>query len=188
MRIRDHLVPLVCAGAALGFVTLASCSNTETPRAAPGATAPTAGALVTTPTTTTPPATTPGSAGAVSLAVAQTGLGTVVVGRAGRTLYLFDKDSAKPPKSTCVGACATAWPPLTGDPTAVSAPGIDASLIGGVARADGSTQLTLNGWPLYYFAGDARAGDTNGEGVQNVWHAVAPNGTPAAGGGGYGGY
>jgi predicted lipoprotein with Yx(FWY)xxD motif len=117
--------------------------------------------------------------------VLQTRLGPVVVGPGGRTLYLFDKDSNSPPKSNCAGGCASAWPPLIVNPAAAPARGVDRSLLGTVTRADGTKQLTLKGWPLYFFAGDKKPRDLTGEGVDGVWHAIAPNGKAAAGG--YGG-
>jgi predicted lipoprotein with Yx(FWY)xxD motif len=43
-------------------------------------------------------------------------------------------------------------------------------------RADGSTQLQIAGHPLYRFAGDTKAGDTNGQGILNLWHAAGPDG------------
>lgn len=120
----------------------------------------------------------PDSAGGVELATAQVPLGTVVTS-GGDTLYRFDKDTPKPPKSTCAGACAQTWPPLlsTGGTPKVS--GVDPTLVGTVARDDGSQQVTLNGWPLYTFAKD-EPGQTKGEGVGGTWHAIAPNGKPAA--------
>jgi hypothetical protein len=62
--------------------------------------------------------------------------------------------------------------------------GIDGSLVGSLTRGDGRSQLTLNGRALYYYAGDRKAGDLNGEGIGEVWHAIAPDGGPAADGSG----
>jgi predicted lipoprotein with Yx(FWY)xxD motif len=45
---------------------------------------------------------------------------------------------------------------------------------GTTARTDGATQVTYNGAPLYYFAGDGKAGDTNGQGLNGVWFVAAP--------------
>ncbi|OSC55458.1 hypothetical protein B5181_36010, partial [Streptomyces sp. 4F] len=42
-------------------------------------------------------------------------IGELVTDGAGRTLYRFDEDTAKPPKTTCEGDCATAWPPVPAD-------------------------------------------------------------------------
>ncbi|MGK5631032.1 SCO0930 family lipoprotein [Streptomyces sp. URMC 123] len=123
-------------------------------------------------------------AGALKVADNQK-LGRVLTDSAGFTLYRFDKDTAKPPKTTCDGDCAKAWPPVpAADATATA--GIDAALLGEVARPDGSKQLTVGGWPIYRYAKDTKAGDTNGQGVGGTWFASAPDGkkaAPAAGGG-----
>ncbi|MFG3146100.1 SCO0930 family lipoprotein [Streptomyces sp. NPDC048243] len=107
-----------------------------------------------------------------------TKLGKVLTDGAGMTLYRFDKDTAEPPKSSCDGACATAWPPVPAD-GAEAAAGVDKSLLGEVTRADGTKQLTVAGWPMYRFAKDTKAGDTNGQGVGGTWYVSAPNGKKA---------
>ncbi|MFG2297888.1 SCO0930 family lipoprotein [Streptomyces sp. NPDC048603] len=114
-------------------------------------------------------------------------IGALLTDSAGFTLYRFDPDTAKPPKATCEGDCAKAWPPVpAGDVKA--AQGQDPSLIGEVVRGDGSKQLTVGGWPAYRFAKDAAPGDTKGQGVGGTWFALAADGKKAskapAGGGG----
>ena len=101
------------------------------------------------------------------------------------TLYRFDEDTPKPAKSNCNDACATKWPPVPAD-DALAGAGIDSSKLGKVKRDDGTEQLTLEGWPVYRYAGDTKAGDTKGQGVGGTWNALAPDGKPAgkkAGGG-----
>lgn len=93
----------------------------------------------------------------------------------GRTLYTFAPDNGG--ASTCYDDCATNWPPLLADSDVTAGDGLDASLFGTVARDDGGEQVTVGGWPLYFFAGDAAAGDVNGQGVGDVWYAVGPDGT-----------
>ncbi|MFB6617781.1 SCO0930 family lipoprotein [Streptomyces sp. NPDC056367] len=106
-------------------------------------------------------------------------LGPVLTDGAGLTLYRFDKDTAKPPKSNCDGDCAKAWPVVAaGDVTAAA--GMDPALLGEVVRSDGTKQLTVAGWPAYRFAKDAKAGDVNGQGVGGVWFAFGPDGKKAA--------
>lgn len=123
-----------------------------------------------------------GSAGSapVGLATAVTPLGTVVTSD-GFTLYRFDQDTAKPPTSTCKGRCASTWPPvLSADGTPPRITGVDESLVGTVKRADGTTQVTLKGWPLYRYSGDKAAMETAGEGVGGSWHAIGVNGKPVS--------
>ncbi|MEW2417358.1 SCO0930 family lipoprotein [Streptomyces sp. NPDC046866] len=121
-----------------------------------------------------------GAKPAGQLAVAQNEqVGQVLTDSAGFTLYRFDKDTAKPPKSNCDGDCAKAWPVVAaGDATAAT--GMDASLLGEVVRTDGSKQLTVAGWPVYRYAKDTKAGDVNGQGVGGTWFAFAPDGKKAA--------
>ena len=121
-------------------------------------------------------ATTSAAAGA-KVAVARTGLGSVLVDGRGRTLYLFKKDTRS--KSACAGQCAAYWPPLvtSGKPLAVT--GAKASLLGTIRRADGRLQVTYNHHPLYTFFEDHKKGQTNGEGLDDFgaeWYAVSPAG------------
>lgn len=109
-----------------------------------------------------------------TVAVEDSDLGQIVVDADGKTLYVFLVDEGS--DSTCYDDCEAAWPPLTveGDPAAGE--GIDRSLLGTTERDDGSTQVTLDGHPLYYFASDETADDTNGQGVGDVWYVVSPEG------------
>jgi predicted lipoprotein with Yx(FWY)xxD motif len=109
------------------------------------------------------------------LALAKTGLGSVLVGPNGMTLYMFLPDTAT--TSACTGSCAGAWPPLTGDLPTVGA-GLDASKFGSITRADGTKQVTFNGHPVYYYGGDKAAGDTNGQGIGTKWYVLGADGNP----------
>lgn len=114
---------------------------------------------------------------AMSQAAIQTAdspLGTILVDSEGMTLYMFDNDSDG--ESVCYDDCAANWPPLEGPVEAGD--GVDASLLGTTERTDGTMQVTYAGMPLYYFAADQAAGDTNGQGVGDVWWVVQPDGTP----------
>jgi predicted lipoprotein with Yx(FWY)xxD motif len=104
-------------------------------------------------------------------------LGTFLVDGHGRTLYLFQKD--KTARSGCSGACATDWPPLLTSGKATGSGSARKALLGTSKRSDGTTQVTYKGHPLYTYAGDAKAGDTNGQGVSVYgarWYAVTPSG------------
>ena len=93
------------------------------------------------------------------------------VNAAGFTVYVFDADLASPGHSTCNGACAQNWPPVA--PPASMLP----SQWSTITRADGSAQLAHAGRPLYLFAFDAHAGDTNGDGLNafgGIWHIARP--------------
>ena len=122
------------------------------------------------------------SSGALTVKTASSSLGTILVDQDGKTLYLFEADHG--PTSTCSGGCAAAWPPATttGSPTAGC--GATASKLGMTKRSDGSEQVTYNGHPLYWYAGDTKAGDTNGQGLDQFgaeWYAVSPAGAAVKG-------
>ena len=117
------------------------------------------------------------AAGAAQLGTQETSLGTIVAGPDGRSVYLFEKDEGT--KSACYDACATQWPPVLteGAPTAGS--GVKADLLGTAERTDGTTGVTYNGHPLYYFAGDKKPGDVNGQGLRGFgapWYVLSPDG------------
>ncbi|MCH0564536.1 MULTISPECIES: SCO0930 family lipoprotein [unclassified Streptomyces] len=105
-------------------------------------------------------------------------LGKVLTDSAGMTLYRFDADTAEPPKSTCDGDCAKAWPPVPAD-DATAGDGVDKKLLGEITRSDGTKQLTVGGWPAYRYAKDTAAGDVRGQGVGDKWYALAPDGKKA---------
>jgi predicted lipoprotein with Yx(FWY)xxD motif len=122
------------------------------------------------------------SASAATVVVDTTDLGKVLADSKDRTLYLFMKDSGT--TSECNDACATAWPPLTVSGTPTAASGAEASLVGMTTRADGTTQVTYNGHPVYRFSGDQSAGQTAGQGLTafgGSWYAVSPTGEQVTG-------
>ncbi|GEP25699.1 hypothetical protein E3O11_13500 [Cryobacterium levicorallinum] len=115
-----------------------------------------------------------------TLATADSDLGTIVVDSAGMTLYVFDKDVADSGESTCEGDCLVKWPPVVAESDTPTVDGVTGT-VGVITRTDGTKQVTLNGLPLYYWAGDAAAGDTTGQAVGDVWWVVAPSGDKIAG-------
>jgi predicted lipoprotein with Yx(FWY)xxD motif len=105
-------------------------------------------------------------------------LGTILVGSTGRTLYLFEAD--KDSRSTCYGSCATVWPPLTTKGTPRAGSGIKPSLLGTTKRTDGTTEVTYNGHPLYYYVADSSPGQTTGQGRNQfgaLWFVLSPLGS-----------
>ena len=109
-----------------------------------------------------------------TVAVEDSDLGQIVVDAEGNTLYVFLADTGS--DSTCYDDCEDSWPPVTVDGDPVAGEGIDASVLGTTEREDGTTQVTIDGHPLYLFAGDETADDTNGQGVGDVWYVVSPEG------------
>ena len=144
-------LPAVAAAAAV----LAACSSSATSSASgSGGTS-----------TSSPVATTAGS----SLKTATIGGATVLTNAQGFTLYSFAPDT--PTKSNCNGTCAQNWPPVKGPATASGVTGT----FGTINRADGSTQATFDGHPLYTFAGDTAPGQNKGNGLNaagGLWHEI----------------
>ncbi len=99
-------------------------------------------------------------------------LGNILVDSKGMTLYYWKNDQMN--VSTCSGKCLTNWPPLLASGTVTPGTGLNASDFGTTQTTDGHTMVTYKGAPLYYFIGDKAAGDTNGQGIGNVWYVVAP--------------
>jgi predicted lipoprotein with Yx(FWY)xxD motif len=117
------------------------------------------------------------SASGTTVGVKRSGLGTVLVDTKGRTLYLFEAD--KTTKSTCYGACAGIWPPLAAAGAPKAGRHVVASELGTTRRTDGTSEVTYHGHPLYYYAGDARPGDTKGQALNQFgadWYVLAPSG------------
>jgi predicted lipoprotein with Yx(FWY)xxD motif len=115
--------------------------------------------------------------GVATVAAASTSLGTILVDGSGRTLYLFEKDQGT--TSSCYGACAGGWPPDTTNGAPRAGAGVSASLLGTTTRTDGKTKVTYHGHPLYYFAGDRKPGDSNGEGLKAFgaeWYVLSAAG------------
>jgi predicted lipoprotein with Yx(FWY)xxD motif len=121
------------------------------------------------------PAATPKAAAGLTVKVSTTKLGPILTDSSGRTLYLFEKD--KGAMSACSGACASIWPPVSA--MGVAGHGLSAAKLGSIKRPDGTTEATYAGHPLYTYAGDAKPGDTRGQGLDQFgaeWYVLAPSG------------
>ena len=106
-----------------------------------------------------------------ALKVERTSAGQVLAGSKGLTLYYYTADKPGSGKSACIGGCATAWPPLTAPvkaPMGAKMPGP----IGMITRAGGARQVTINGYPIYYYAEDMAPGQANGNGANGTWHVI----------------
>jgi predicted lipoprotein with Yx(FWY)xxD motif len=182
MMIRSKRLPLYVAGGA-GLSALAAVFGLTVSHSGSGA-----GAL-----SASPPST------VVQTRV--TGLGQILVDAQGRTLYSFAKDTG--PTSTCEGSCASAWPPVPVSDVPHADGGAAAASVGVITGSGKNLQLSYAGHPLYYFVGDDKAGQTNGQAVSQFgakWYVLnsagtavlhAPSdpgnaGNSGSGGGGYG--
>jgi predicted lipoprotein with Yx(FWY)xxD motif len=71
----------------------------------------------------------------------------------------------------CTGSCASAWPPLVAPvraPAGVRLPGP----LGVITRPGGVRQVTINGYPVYRYAGDKVPGQAAGNGIEGAWHVI----------------
>jgi predicted lipoprotein with Yx(FWY)xxD motif len=112
------------------------------------------------------------AARATVVATRHTPLGTILVDGQGRTVYLFEKD--KGASSSCTGACASVWPPLS-SAKGIAGQGLSAAKLGSIKRSDGKTEATYGGHPLYTYAGDTKPGETRGQGLDQFgaeWYVL----------------
>ena len=167
-RQRTYMLKAV-AGSALAVLAVTGCASSSKPAASSAATGGTA-------------------SGAAVVASADGSMGAFLTDGAGRTLYLWLGDPSS--TSKCTGQCATYWPPLLTSGTPTASGMADSKLLATSKRADGTTQVTYAGHPVYYFSGDKTAGATNGQG-QNafgyLWWVVSPAGAGITSGGSSGG-
>ncbi|GAA4271585.1 hypothetical protein U6A24_13445 [Aquimarina gracilis] len=99
--------------------------------------------------------------------------GSILTDKDGMSLYFFSRDSKG--ESACNSdQCVSSWPIFYTSDVTLDA-GLNASDFGEITRTDGTKQTTYKGWPLYYFAGDNAAGDTNGDKVGNNWYIAKPD-------------
>lgn len=120
----------------------------------------------------------PDEEAAATIEVTSSSLGDILADPEGNTLYMFVPDQEANGEPTCYDDCADAWPALEATGDLVAGEGLDQSLLASAERTDGTTQVTYNDLPLYYFSGDEAAGDTNGQGLMDVWYVVSPEGEP----------
>jgi predicted lipoprotein with Yx(FWY)xxD motif len=177
MKLRSILaapIAVVAAGVLLtacgqsgvaGSAQISAAAAAETVSAAPVATTPTAAAAVAKDASAEP----------VAQVAEVEPFGSILVGEGGRTLYAFTDDVNG--ESTCFDACAAAWPAAVVTDGFTPPEGVDPALVSTVDRPEGSEQLKVGKWPLYYYAGDGAQGETNGQGVGGVWYVVKADGT-----------
>jgi predicted lipoprotein with Yx(FWY)xxD motif len=154
---------LIVPGLAAAAVMLAACGNGNS-NSDPGSSAPPAANQANT------------TAATVTIKTMHTSKGTVLTNAAGMTLYWFAKDTAT--QSNCSGSCATYWPPVIGKPVAAAGASLPMGF-GTIKRANGQTQATYDGHPLYTYAGDTAPGQVTGNGLNAsgaLWWAVTPSG------------
>jgi predicted lipoprotein with Yx(FWY)xxD motif len=157
-------VRLAVVGLGLAGLALAACGSTSSTTSSTSSTAKSSNASTI-------------STGATVATSSSSGYGTILTSKAGQTYYVFTGDTKG--KSNCTGACAKAWPPVTGSPTVSG--GASSKLVGSITRSNGQKQVTYNGHPLYTFASDGGPHQVNGEGINafgGYWYVISPAGKP----------
>jgi predicted lipoprotein with Yx(FWY)xxD motif len=112
----------------------------------------------------------------IRIKTADSQFGEVLFDGDDRAIYYFDKETSA--TSECYGACAAAWPPVLSEGKPQPGGPVKASLLGTTKRDDGSTQVTYDGRPLYYYVDDPQ-GEVLCHNVTEfggLWLAVQPNG------------
>jgi predicted lipoprotein with Yx(FWY)xxD motif len=124
-----------------------------------------------------------GTGAATVITTEHTPLGTILAaGPKHLTVYLFAADTGS--TSTCSGACAQVWPPVTTTGAPKAAGEAVAADLGTTTRSEGAKQVTYKGHPLYWYVSDSKAGETTGQGVQSfgaAWWALSPSGSKITG-------
>jgi predicted lipoprotein with Yx(FWY)xxD motif len=160
------------AAALIGVVALAACGSSGGSKGA-GDEADTS--------TTRPAATSSTSAPGAkdTLQLADTSLGKVIAGADGKVLYLYQPDGTAE-VSTVAPGVLVAWPPVVVKTAPTVGAGLDQSKVSAGTQPNGMKWVRYNGHLLYGFTGDAAPGDTNGNGIAGVWHAVTAAGDAVA--------
>ncbi|MCJ7445775.1 MAG: hypothetical protein MUO26_14860 [Methanotrichaceae archaeon] len=93
------------------------------------------------------------------------------------TLYYFENDAPGTNSSNCNGTCAINWPPFYVENLIVN-PQLDIEDFSVFTRADGQKQIAYKNYPLYFYIGDKKAYETNGQGVNKAWFVINPKDFP----------
>ena len=165
-------VPATARPTAILILTLilAACSETPAASSAEETVAPTPSPEA---SETAAPSESAEASGEAAVITADSDLGAILTDAAGMTIYFFANDTEG--TSNCEDDCLANWPAVEAEDNPTAGDGVTAEL-GTIERSDGTRQLTVNGFPAYYFAADAAAGDVNGQGVGGVWWVFGADG------------
>ncbi len=165
--------------ATLALIGVAGCGGDDEDEGSEGASSATTTAAATTPsgaeTDTDAAAGGPGA----QIKVSDSEFGKMLFDSKDQAIYLFDKETSDKPD--CYGACAEAWPPVLTQGQPQAAAGADAAKLGTTKRRDGTTQVTYNDHPLYFYAheGPGEVLCHNVEEFGGLWLVVQPSGDAA---------
>ncbi len=154
--------PLALGAAAAVAALLAGCGSSSSSSSSSTA-ASTPASTASTQSTAASTSTTAATGSGVAVASKHAKLGTILAaGPKKLTVYMFEAD--KGTTSSCSGACAKVWPPVTTSGAPTAAAGAVSADLGTAKRSDGTEQVTYKGHPLYFYDDDKDAGDAYGQG------------------------
>jgi predicted lipoprotein with Yx(FWY)xxD motif len=164
--------PVLASLAAIAVLAIAGCGGDDDDSDTEAADVATETEAATTEAAPTKPAAGTGT----TIKVADSEFGKVLFDGDDGAIYLFDKETSTKPD--CYGACAEAWPPVVTEGAPQAGAGADAAKLGTAKRTDGTTQVTYNGHPLYYYVDDGpgEIGCHNVEEFGGLWLVVDPSG------------
>lgn len=105
--------------------------------------------------------------------------GTMLFSDTKQAIYIWEVEDST--EAECYGDCAVVWPPVLTDGAPRATGDVRSDLLGTTKRTDGSTQVTYNGHPLYYYAHEA-AGEVKCHNIAThggLWWVIHPNGIRA---------
>jgi predicted lipoprotein with Yx(FWY)xxD motif len=102
------------------------------------------------------------------------GLGAYLTDARGMTLYFYKNDRGSL-RNTCTDNCANKWPAYFAGPIDIASPDLNRDDFNQFLKDDNYQQTTFRSWPLYYYSGDKKPGDINGQGFGGVWSAALLN-------------
>jgi predicted lipoprotein with Yx(FWY)xxD motif len=168
------MIRLIAIGAAVGGLLLAGCGGDDDDDS--GAT----GAAATATSTTAEVGSAAPAGKGTTIEASSSDYGQVLFDSDDQAIYYFDKESGS--KSECYGACAEAWPPVLTEGAPQAGSGAQTGLLGTTQRDDGTTQVTYDGHPLYYYVDDPKGQVLchNVNEFGGLWLAVQGNGQPVS--------
>jgi predicted lipoprotein with Yx(FWY)xxD motif len=177
---------LACSVLAAGMVALTGCAASDSPAPAQSVSPPTTadGGAAQQPGGHHGGHASPSDTGPALYAVQSGPLGVVATDGSGHLMYRSDADGADPSTSNCTGPCAQTWlPVLVAAGQEPELLGVDPGVVGRFTRPEGTSQLTIAGWPLYRHRDDQGGLQSAGQnGADGIWFAVTPTGDKATAG------
>ncbi len=105
--------------------------------------------------------------------------GSILFDSENQAIYIWEVEKSE--TAECYGSCAVAWPPVLTEGAPIASGDVNGELLGTTERSDGTTQVTYNGHPLYYYAheepGEVECHNVSTHG--GLWWVIHPNGVRA---------